>query len=121
MKRDEVLGTEIRAVHAENYSAFGARKMHVMLNRPLVAERHGQGACRPLRGGAPHALDGAEGPPEGQDGPIRRAARRVSSALRTSWTVTSRRSDPMRCGWLTGVLGVFRTVCFGVSGRLSTA
>lgn len=42
-RRDEVLKDEIRAVHAENYSAFGARKMHVMLNRPLVAERHGQG------------------------------------------------------------------------------
>ncbi len=27
---------EIRAVHAENYSAFGARKMHVMLNRPVA-------------------------------------------------------------------------------------
>lgn len=42
-RRDEVLKDEIRAVHAENYSAFGARKMHVMLNRPVVAERHGQG------------------------------------------------------------------------------
>lgn len=42
-RRDEVLKDEIRTVHAENYSAFGARKMHVMLNRPLVAERHGQG------------------------------------------------------------------------------
>lgn len=42
-KRDEVLKDAIRTVHAENYSALGARKMHVMLNRPLVAERHGQG------------------------------------------------------------------------------
>ncbi|AMD87901.1 hypothetical protein AXF14_10325 [Actinomyces radicidentis] len=42
-RRDEVLKDEIRAVHAENYSAFGARKMQVMLNRSLVAERHGQG------------------------------------------------------------------------------
>ncbi len=40
-RRDEVLKDEIRAVHAENYSALGARKMHVVLNRPLVARRHG--------------------------------------------------------------------------------
>lgn len=42
-RREEVLKDEIRAVHGENYSAFGARKTHVMVNRPLVAQRHGQG------------------------------------------------------------------------------
>lgn len=41
-RRDEVLKDEIRAVHAENYSAFGVRTMHVMLNRPLAAKRHRQ-------------------------------------------------------------------------------
>ena len=42
-KRDEVLKAQIKQVHAENYSAFGARKMHVMLNRPQIAQQHGQG------------------------------------------------------------------------------
>lgn len=31
--RDEVLKEEITTVHAQNYDAFGARKMHVVLNR----------------------------------------------------------------------------------------
>lgn len=42
-KRDDVLKAEIKQVHADNYAALGARKMHVMLNRPQVAERHGAG------------------------------------------------------------------------------
>ena len=37
-RRDEVLKDEIRAVHAENYSAFGVRTMHVMLNRPEMVQ-----------------------------------------------------------------------------------
>lgn len=32
-QRDEVLKEEITSVHRENYDAFGARKMHVVLNR----------------------------------------------------------------------------------------
>jgi len=32
-RRDEVLKEEISRVHAENYDAFGARKMHIVLNR----------------------------------------------------------------------------------------
>lgn len=32
-RRDEVLTSEIRQVHAANYRAFGARKMHIILNR----------------------------------------------------------------------------------------
>lgn len=43
--RDEALKAEISRVHKENYSVLGARKMHVTLNRPEVAERHGAGIC----------------------------------------------------------------------------
>jgi putative transposase len=32
-KRDEILKEEISRVHANNYDAFGARKMHIVLNR----------------------------------------------------------------------------------------
>lgn len=38
-----MLKAQIKQVHAESYSAFGARKMHVMLNRPQIAQQHGQG------------------------------------------------------------------------------
>ncbi|WP_432791117.1 IS3 family transposase [Brevibacterium sp. K11IcPPYGO002] len=31
--RDEILKEEISTVHANNYDAFGARKMHIVLNR----------------------------------------------------------------------------------------
>lgn len=41
--RDETLKAEISKVHKDNYSVLGARKMHVMLNRPEAAERHGAG------------------------------------------------------------------------------
>ena len=41
--RDEALKAEISRVHKDNYSVLGARKMHVMLNRPEIAERHGAG------------------------------------------------------------------------------
>ena len=41
--RDETLKVEISRVHKDNYSVLGARKMHVMLNRPEIAERHGAG------------------------------------------------------------------------------
>ena len=41
--RDEALKAEISRVHKDNYSVLGARKMHVMLNRPEAAERHGAG------------------------------------------------------------------------------
>lgn len=38
-----MLKAQIKQVHAESYWAFGARKMHVMLNRPQIAQQHGQG------------------------------------------------------------------------------
>ena len=41
--RDETLKAEISRVHKDNYSVLGARKMHVMLNRPEISERHGAG------------------------------------------------------------------------------
>ena len=41
--RDETLKVEISRVHKDNYSVLGARKMHVMLNRPEISERHGAG------------------------------------------------------------------------------
>ena len=41
--RDETLKAEISKVHKDNYSVLGTRKMHVMLNRPEIAERHGAG------------------------------------------------------------------------------
>ena len=41
--RDETLKAEISKVHKDNYSVLGARKIHVMLNRPEIAERHGAG------------------------------------------------------------------------------
>ena len=41
--RDEALKAEISRVHKDNYSVLGTRKMHVMLNRPESAERHGAG------------------------------------------------------------------------------
>ena len=41
--RDEILKVEISRVHKDNYSVLGTRKMHVMLNRPEAAERHGAG------------------------------------------------------------------------------
>ena len=41
--RDETLKAEISKVHKDNYSVLGARKMHVILNRPEAAERHGAG------------------------------------------------------------------------------
>ena len=41
--RDETLKAEISKVHKDNYSVLGARKMHVILNRPEIAERHGAG------------------------------------------------------------------------------
>lgn len=92
-RRDEVLKDEICTLHAENYSTLGVRKMHVVLNRPLVAERHGRRRC-PLHGGAPHALGGAVGPRR----PTRRAPHCVSSAPRTWRTATSRLGSLMSCG-----------------------
>ena len=41
--RDETLKAEISKVHKDNYSVLGTRKIHVMLNRPEAAERHGAG------------------------------------------------------------------------------
>ena len=41
--RDEILKAEISKVYKDNYSVLGTRKMHVMLNRPEAAERHGAG------------------------------------------------------------------------------
>jgi len=38
-----VLKGEIRRIYEENYEAFGARKMHVMLNRSEAAAHHGAG------------------------------------------------------------------------------
>ena len=92
-RRDEVLKDEICTLHAENYSTLRVRKMHVVLNRPLVAERHGRRRC-PLHGGAPHALGGAVGPRR----PTRRAPHCVSSAPRTWRTATSRLGSLMSCG-----------------------
>ena len=40
-RRDQHLTEEITTVHERNYSAFGARKMHAVLNRPTAT--HGQG------------------------------------------------------------------------------
>ncbi|WP_167854163.1 IS3 family transposase, partial [Brevibacterium aurantiacum] len=40
-KRDEVLKEEISTVHGKNYDAFGARKMHIVLNRE--PDSHGRG------------------------------------------------------------------------------
>lgn len=42
-QRDDVLKGEIRRIYEENYDAFGARKMHVMLNRSEAAAHHGAG------------------------------------------------------------------------------
>nr|WP_280527872.1 IS3 family transposase [Actinomyces trachealis] len=42
-RRDQTLRAEIRRLHADNYAALGARKMHVVLNRPESAARHGAG------------------------------------------------------------------------------
>jgi putative transposase len=41
--REEALKTKVKQVHADNYAAFGARKMQVMLNQSQVAEHHGAG------------------------------------------------------------------------------
>ena len=41
--RDEILKAEISKVYKDNYSVLGTRKIHVMLNRPEIAERHGAG------------------------------------------------------------------------------
>ena len=53
---------EIKQVHADNYAAFGARKMQVMLNRPQVAERHGAGHVARCTARAPHARNGPTRP-----------------------------------------------------------
>ena len=42
-----------------DYSVFGARKMHVMLNRPEIAERHGAGHAGAVHRRAPHARHGS--------------------------------------------------------------
>lgn len=42
-QRDDVLKGQIRRIYEENYEAFGARKMHVMLNRSEAAAHHGAG------------------------------------------------------------------------------
>lgn len=42
-QRDKEAAKEIKRVHQENYEAFGARKMHVVLNRPEEQRRHGLG------------------------------------------------------------------------------
>ena len=42
-RRDQALKAEINRVHKKNYCVLGARKMHAMLNRPEVCERHGLG------------------------------------------------------------------------------
>ena len=41
--RDETLKAEISKVHKNQLLGSGARKMHVILNRPESAERHGAG------------------------------------------------------------------------------
>ena len=41
--RDEALKAEITRVHQANYGVLGARKIHVMLNRPERAAEHGLG------------------------------------------------------------------------------
>ena len=41
--RDEILKAEISRVHKNQLLGAGARKMHVILNRPEAAERHGAG------------------------------------------------------------------------------
>ena len=40
-KRDEILKEEISRVHANNYDAFGARKMHIVLNREPDLQKRG--------------------------------------------------------------------------------
>src|SRR5699024_9408186 len=40
-KRDQILKEEISTIHANNYDAFGARKMHIVLNRE--PDSHGRG------------------------------------------------------------------------------
>lgn len=40
---DVLKGGEIRRIYEENYEAFGARKMHVMLNRSEAGAHHGAG------------------------------------------------------------------------------
>lgn len=42
-QRDEEAVKEIERLHQENYEAFGARKMHVVLNRLEEQRRHGLG------------------------------------------------------------------------------
>ncbi|AWE41453.1 hypothetical protein DDD63_00250 [Actinobaculum sp. 313] len=42
-RRDEALKAEIKKVQENNYCVLDARKMHAMLNRPEVCERHGLG------------------------------------------------------------------------------
>ena len=73
--------TRLRTVHAQNYSAFVACKMHVMLNRLLIAERYGHVAhCTVERLMPP----GAAGYPEDQDAShdAFRTTRAVSCSLR---------------------------------------
>ncbi len=41
--RDETLKAKISKVHKNQLLGSGARKMHVILNRPEIAERHGAG------------------------------------------------------------------------------
>ena len=50
-KRDEVLKEEISTVHGKNYDAFGARKMHIVLNRE--PDSHGRGHVGRFRDRAP--------------------------------------------------------------------
>jgi len=57
--RDETLKAEISKVHKDNYSVLGARKMHVILNRPEIAERHGAGHVARCTARAAHARHGS--------------------------------------------------------------
>ena len=67
--RDETLKAEISKVHKDNYSLLGARKMHVMLNRPEIAERHGAGHVTRCTARATH----------GRPGPARRQTRQITT------------------------------------------
>ena len=96
--RDETLKAKISKVHKNQLLGSGARKMHVILNRPEIAERHGAGHVARCTARAPHGRPGPTRRQTRQSTTPPRAARRESSARPTSSKGISTRSDRTSCG-----------------------
>ena len=81
-----------------SYSVLGARKMHVMLNRPEVAERHGAGhvaRCTVERLMGDLGLPRRQARQVAQDDPLGP----LRTGVRPTWSgVTSRPSPWVGCG-----------------------